>query len=370
MSKIGIITETNGLNLGNSLQNYALQHTLKSLGVEPYTIIRNDNYQHLPSMNVIFLHNTLKRIIALIFNYNNYRKNVLEIAKKKVVYSPFDKLIQFKKVSSYKKEFINRELKDIDVFIAGSDQIWNPNFLVTEIPFLTFTTKNKRIAYAASFGVSEIPNEKKNAYIKWLKGIKNISVREESGAKIVKDLIDKDVPVVLDPTLLLSKDEWAGIAKKPKFDLPAKYLLLYFLGERTQEFDCVIRKLSVEYNLKIIDILDKSKNYYYNVGPAEFIYLIQHAAGIYTDSFHGSVFSIIMKKPFVVINRSTKNICDMSSRIDTLLKTFSLESRRGRIENKFCFEQFFYIDFSDVDKKIEIEKVRSINYLKNSLDIR
>lgn len=242
--------------------------------------------------------------------------------------------------------------------------------MVTEIPFLTFTTENKRIAYAASFGVNEIPNEQKNAYKSWLKGIKYISVREESGAKIVKDLIGKDVPVVLDPTLLLSKNEWNSIAKKPKFDLPESYLLLYFLGERTKEFDCVIRKLSEEYNLKIINILDKSKDYYYNVGPMEFIYLIQHATGIYTDSFHGSVFSIIMKKPFVVINRSTKNICDMSSRIDTLLKTFSLESRRGNIENNFCLDQFFNIDFLNIDKKIESEKEKSIKYLKNALNIR
>lgn len=85
MSKIGIITETNGLNLGNSLQNYALQYTLKSLDEDPYTIIRNDNYQHLSSIvKVIFLHNTLKRIIALTINYNNYRKIVWETAKKKL----------------------------------------------------------------------------------------------------------------------------------------------------------------------------------------------------------------------------------------------------------------------------------------------
>lgn len=371
MKKIGIVTIVSGLNLGNSLQNYALQIILNMLNCTAYTIIRNDCYAHFDqTIKVLLKHNCFKRIIGLITNIKGYRTSVIENDKKKKYYRSFDKYIKFFVVQNYKISNLKKVLDSFDYFIVGSDQVWNPLWNVNDKDFLLFATKSKRIAYAASFGISYIPIKQIEQYKFWLSEMNFISVRESAGAEIIKNLIGKNVPVLLDPTLLLGVDEWRKVIKQPDFNVPKRYLLLYFLGERSTKLNLIINTIAQENDFEIIDILDISKDYYYKIGPSEFIYLVQNADLIYTDSFHGAVFSIIMNKVFVVVDRSKKNICDMSSRIDSLLSKFNLENRRGTIENNYCKDNLFEINYDNIDEILEEEKKKSINYLKTALNIK
>lgn len=181
-----------------------------------------------------------------------------------------------------------QEIDQYDAFICGSDQVWNPIYQdVSKIRFLTFAKPNKRIALAPSFGVAEIPESRKKIYTEWLQGIDFLSVREESGAKIIKELVGRKVPVLIDPTLMLKVEEWDQIANKPVGFDKKLYLLTYFLGNKTKTYEKEIKKLAYEKNLQIVDLSEISKFEYYTYGPAEFLWLVKNAEYICTDSFQG-----------------------------------------------------------------------------------
>lgn len=159
---------------------------------------------------------------------------------------------------------IKKDLNDrYDYFIAGSDQIWNPSFVDLKNEFLQFADRNKRIAYAASFGVSEIPADKVEIVKKGLEGIDYISVREQAGSKIVKDLTGRDVPVLVDPTLLLTSEEWEKVMERPVWYRDEKYILVYFLSKLPDKIKKDIQNLAEKYKLKIVDLMDKENIDYY-----------------------------------------------------------------------------------------------------------
>lgn len=184
--------------------------------------------------------------------------------------------------------------EQFDYFIAGSDQIWNPYYdFVGTTELLEFARPEQRISYAASFGVNEISDEKKEVYAKNLSQFKALSVREKRGAEIIKELTDREAKVVLDPTMLLTIEQWSKVEKKSKFIPKKKYGLVYSLGEKNTDFENAINLYGKE--MKIFDIRTLQKNgREIPVGPAEFLYLIHHAEIILTDSFHllYSLFSI------------------------------------------------------------------------------
>ena len=201
---------------------------------------------------------------------------------------------------------------------------------------------------------------------KWLSEIKYISVREESGAKIIKELTGRDAPVLVDPTLLLTREKWLTIAKPAKNKPKDKYLVTYFLGGVPKEYKKEIKKFAKNNQLKIINLGDIKETKTYITGPSEFLDYINSCDIIFTDSFHGTVFSILFEKPFVVYKRVGGS--SMYSRIKTLLKMFKLESReyeKVRIDNSL-----FEIDYSHVPKILEIERSKSYNYLKEALNIK
>ena len=147
-------------------------------------------------------------------------------------------------------------------FIAGSDQVWNPIYINDmDKYFLTFAKKEQRISYAASFSCPDIPEQYKLKYRDWIKGMSRISVREETGANIIKNLVGIEVPVLLDPTLLLSREKWISISKKPKNKPKVGYILTYFLGRIDKKNKRYIESIAKEKKMKIIrlaDIKDRS----------------------------------------------------------------------------------------------------------------
>lgn len=198
-----------------------------------------------------------------------------------------------------------------------------------------------------------------------LKNLKNISVREEKGAEIVKNLTSQKAEVCVDPTLLLSANEWDEIIKKPEKMPKGKYIFTYFLGKYSKKRKKYIYDFAKENNLEVVNLGRLQYLKYYYIDPSEFLYLLKNSEIVLTDSFHGSVFSIIYKKPFYIFERE-ENIKSMNSRIETLLNKFDLKERKIKnYSNKISLD----CDYSKIDDILEKEKNKSMEFLKNSLEL-
>lgn len=347
MKKVAIITITNsGLNFGNRLQNYALQEKLKEYGVEVETIVSAKSF-----LNSIFI-SWLRRMV----------KNNVKRSRRRKFFEEFNmKYVKSSNRTRYEK--LNEEAfaKEYDAFISGSDQVWNPNFhFNSEFEFMTFAEPVKRYSYAASFGVDSIPEPYTENYKTWLGQMRKISVRELKGKDIVKDLAGKDALVHIDPTMLLTKEQYIHIEERPLQKLPERYLLVYFLGHKTSEYNSFINKVAEKEGLELIELSELSDNEFYDIGPQHFIYLFRHAKYICTDSFHGTVFSIIFEKRFTVFYRQSKEV-PMNNRIQTVLDKMWLSERLfGKLTSE---ESMAEMDYREVNRRIEAEKKEAENYL-------
>lgn len=385
--KAGIVTLFDN-NYGNKLQNLAVQKVLEKYGFEAETIRINvdegiikpkNTKNEIKKINPAYILKVVSSRFKNKYLYKNSRDGVLGSVKF-VKNNDIDKLCDLRKqsfkkftednlkIADFSLSFDNLDdirLDDYDWFIAGSDQVWNPTYPhVSRLNFLTFAPKYKRIALAPSFGLSVLPEHVKPLYTEWLNGIDALSVREEQGAKIIKELTGRDVPVLADPTLFVSKEEWLKIEEKPDYDFSEPYVFTYFLGNETNKYRKYIDTYAKRNNYKVINIFDLREPEHYVTNPAHFVYLIHNAKMVFTDSFHGSVFSLIMHTPFVVFDRIENGGQGMSSRIDTLLKTFSMENRHfNKIE-----KDIDNIDFSNVDDVIKTLQQKTDNFLKKSFD--
>ena len=223
------------------------------------------------------------------------------------------------------EKIFNKNWSSFDIAIVGSDQIWHKwGDDKLELPFyyLEFMPIEKRAAYAASFGFEEFPEKDREQHKNGLRNMRYISCRELSGCKLVSEAIGRNVPHVLDPTLLLSATDWRKIEDQAsEFARSWKnYAFVYFLGEQTVEYKKKIR--DVMQTQKIDRIIDFSNYMDKNIskcGPAEFLSLIDHAEWVFTDSFHCTVFSVIFDKKFTVFRREQEGFEKMFGRIEDLL---------------------------------------------------
>lgn len=345
--KVGIVTIIDNNNYGNRLQNYAVQKELESLGHEVITL---DNRAVL-NMQRSYLYKKIRyKDMNDGYSINVDRRNSFKAFNEYInisdsIITPFSKCREF------------------DYVVCGSDQVWNPYFGVSDVTLLKSISDKKRIAYSASFGVEIIPERMINYYSRQLSKFKSISVREDSAVGIIKKLTGNDAEVLVDPTMMLSKEEWSIVSKKPlKMDLDKPYLLLYFLGGVDNYRDRIFQ-IARENNYLIYDILDKN-SLAFATGPSEFIYLIQNASLIITDSFHASVFSIIFHKNVMIYERKAKT-SGMESRIETLLKKFAFD-----ITEKGNYEEFFLKadDYRYVDEMIIKEQEKTKEFLVSSIN--
>ena len=367
MDKIAIITLNGYHNYGNRLQNYAMQEVLKDLGFTVETLVINlDQNNNLKQYNLIdkLKNITLDKIYNKILTYT--RKDIIN--KREQVFKKFtNEFIVEKKYDFVNNDVLSEIRDEYDHFIIGSDQVWNPIY-INKLPiyFLTFIPKNKKISYAASFGVNKIPAEYLDKYSHYLQNINRISVREETGANIVKELTGRHTPVLVDPTMLLTKEKWLSISKEDNNKPKEKYLLTYFLGDVSYEYKKTIRRIAKEKNLKIVHLASIKAHKNYIAGPSEFIDYINSASVLCTDSFHGCVFSILMKTPFIVFERIGSQ--SMYSRIDTLLSKFRLEFRKA--EYIQTNDQIFECDYSHIPSILQNEREKAFDYLKEALNIQ
>ncbi len=369
MKRIGIVTVHGYNNYGNRLQNYAVQKIVKNLGFEVVT---------LKTQTALIT----KKPTILQSLYNN-RKNLLNKIKSKLIARKY-KALSSLRLEKFKK-FTEKHIKETpsyitnnsdkthlddeyDFFITGSDQVWNPVLKGTDIEFLQFVSPKKRVAFSASIGTSFIPEGRKAYYQKALSEIPSISVREYEAKGLVETLTKRnDIEVIVDPTMLLSKNEWLKLCehslKKPK-----KYILVYFLGQQSTKYRSFIQKIAKDNHLDTVELLNPKYKDYYLADPAEFVELINDAALICTDSFHGAAFSITLNKQFVVFDRIEEEQPSMNSRITTLLQKFSLQNRywNSDYEVNKVFEP---INYKTINEVLALEKTKARDFLKKSLDV-
>lgn len=220
--------------------------------------------------------------------------------------------------------------------------------------------------------MDQIPKELEDKYIQELSALKSISVRETQGAQIIQNLTGRSVPVVLDPTMLLTEQAWTALEKKPNYKVKKQFLLTYFLGALSTERQAFIQNIADKYNLQWIALdsewVNKPQNLaHYMTTPDEFIWLVHHCRLMLTDSFHGSVFSILFGKPFRSFTREDNNL-DMGSRLDTLFGSLGIgDWCRGSVQEDP--DRIFYKDYASVPAVLERERQFALDYLKNALEI-
>lgn len=349
--KAGIITIVDLTNYGNRLQNYAVSEVLKKKGIESETL----NFVECSSSKRVMCEiKQAFRSVPFIYDSVLFLMGKKSLKKKRIYcFNKFSrKYLPVKTFCVDEKDDLKRLRDKYDYFIIGSDQIWNPEYgHAKKQDFAFFAKEEQKICFSPSFGVSTIKEKYQEEIAKCLSGIPNISVRESAGIDIVKELSGKNAEVLIDPTMMLNADEWRKIQENPGVDIQKKYILSYFIGKRTEEHDAKIKEWKEKYGLEEYKLLDEQDIELYCANPGAFVSLIEHATIVCTDSFHGSVFSILFGKPFVVFQRNGDG-GGTSSRLDTLLGTFALTNRYvHNIEEADLFDCDYQESYSILEKE-------------------
>lgn len=328
--RIGILTYHNSNNYGAVLQAYALQKYLNNIGVEAEII----DYHPNKKISVIS-NNKAKKVLRYMFNLN------VKI-QQRIRQQKFDKFRNnYIKISSntfYGDTEIVKMPPVYDIYIAGSDQIWNTDISNnSKAYFLHFVKTGRKISYAASLGKDSFNDTEKDYIKKYLKSFDSISVRETMLQLKLKDKFSINSSHVLDPVFLLDKNSWIEIANRVR--VPQKYVLCYMM-EYSQELINHTKNVAEIINCIPIFISPSHTNFkgkkLNGICPSEFIYLFANARYVCTNSFHGTAFSLVFKKDFTIVKHSRLN-----SRIESLLSIADLNDR--------------YLD-------VKSDKIRSINY--------
>lgn len=364
---IDFITLHRAENYGSVLQALALQQKLISLGhnvrildYHPERYTNAGKLRRLKKQSSRFK-NPLLLLLAKILIYPSYMR-------KNRVFSAFlKKYLKLSDFSFFNNEDAQRKIDDwADAFCTGSDQVWNShwNECVEPTLFLEFAPKGKKFfSYASSIGLSHLPEEEVDVTRRYLKKYNAISVREDSGVDIVKKLGYNNVVQCLDPTLLLSKDEWSEFVDNKYGD--KNYILTYNL-HHDPEIDKCAKALSKKYNVPVWNI---SYNWHDVVRKGhlcwcpsveDFLGLIKNARFVIADSFHATVFSIIFEKQFVTI---TPEIA--SSRISSILNLLGI-GERNLAKFHDCAEIEAPIDYVSVKKSLEKARADSMNFLMDT----
>lgn len=356
--KINEITIIDNNNYGNRLQNYAVQEFIKREMKCEIQTINNTPILNKKSNRIEEAGRIVKYIKVKL------QEKLKRKTKRKKLFLEFNKKINITK--RIFKIYKTKQYENNDFYIVGSDQVWNPKFSrLRDFDLLNFTNSRNKIAFSASFGISKLPEEEKEKTKKALKNFKQIAVREEAGKKIVEQLTGRtDIEVLVDPTMLLTNEEWDKVAKKPEQLNFSKYILNYFLGELSFQRKKEIERIAKENDCEIINILDKNSPFY-QTGPSEFLYLEKNAFFICTDSFHSSVFAILYDRPFIIFEREDRTE-NMNSRIETLLSKFELQDRKFKGEIR---KENLEHNYKKAYEILEKERIKARKFLKKALDI-
>lgn len=380
--KIGVITIEQVNNYGAELQATATIKVLQGMGYEAeiidYCYYKNWNFKDT-KISAPFVSMSVKGRLMYWVKYRLVNRVVAKVLP--MVYPTVRRRIRrfedFHKINTrMSKRYLSmpelyRTKMDYDVYVVGSDQVWNPSASSSIEPyFLTFAPKEaKKISYASSFGVNNIPASLYEKYKKQLSNIDYLSVREQTGVCLVKTLTGRDATCVLDPTLLLNKEQWGNIMHAYPH-MPSRYILVYqLLPSETlpslamrmgEDMKCLVyyltkRAYAVNCPKGMMEIKD--------AGPAEFLWLIKNASCVVTNSFHGTAFSVNFGTPFYAVLNPNRG---SNARITSLLNSVNLMDRIVYEGDKLPIFSFYDADY--VQKHIEMLRKDSISFLEKALE--
>lgn len=380
MKTIGIITILKTNNYGAELQAYATQAILNKLGhnaeIIDYLFYKNPGHIITKASKPSFNHGLKKKLSEKLYPIIARLKTQASTESSSNREKRFDKF----HTENTRMSPTYRTIDDLyaakqsyDVYMVGSDQVWNPGIYSSLLPYmLAFAPEGKkRVAYASSFGVSAIPQEQQWLYKKYLPEFSSIGVREKNAVEMVKELGGKDATWVLDPTLLLDKEDWTKVASnaygnKKNYILlyeltPCPYILelaKYFREKRGMDIVRICKNAAVEDK-------DKSIENIIDAGPAEFVRLFANAGMIITNSFHGTAFSINFSKEFYTVTPARKH---NNSRQRSILELFKLQDRLILENTPLESISMDVINYAVVSEILENERKKSIKFLTNAID--
>lgn len=356
MVKVGIVTFHNALSHGAALQSYALQRFIQDCGMDAEILDYECDYieKHYKRILVINKKHPVKSLIGSVLKAPNKRKGIRLSA-------------QFRENHMHLSEHCRKsDLPDLagryTLFLSGSDQVFSPTCAGFDTTYLLdFASPDQKYSYAASFGTAKIPEEKKAQYQQLLSQFRGISVREESGVGIVEELIDRTPFVHVDPTLLLKSSQWDEVSAQPQ--ISGRYILVFNvltpknLVKRALELG---KKTGYPVYYLTEQRFPRIKGVHYlpAVSPSQFIGLIKHAEYVYTNSFHGGVFSILYHKKFVMEldTMQSRNI-----RSEELLAKLNIADRE--ITQTIHPDPDMPIDWQTVDTILDAERCRAQVYV-------
>lgn len=345
--KVGIITFQRADNYGAMLQCYALYRVLKDYGLNVEVVDYRNKYIErcytgVPNIRKnIFLWGSscLKRLV----NYSS-------IKAKHNTFDEMRKMIRFSKPYTYKE--IKKYGLSYDLIICGSDQIWNPDITngLDDIYFLNFPGDFRKCAYAVSLGNINQSLYRTEAFVNKINSIPFLSLREDNACEFIGKLVDINVQCCLDPALLLQSEAWHGLTTNIKFSVLSEYILLYYLDENDDLLK-IAKYISEKLNIPIVCCNKESGNdnrinWVKNIGPLEFVKLIENATVVVTSSFHATAFSAMFEKNIHIIPHPKTG-----DRVKSLATIFEINSR-------------IYRNFNDFKDKYDI--MDEINYNKDS----
>lgn len=367
--KIGQLTYHAG-NFGSILQCYATQKIFESCGYSVDLILIDDPF-------LVKVFHALKRRLQLIFKtirYPKYSKEILRLYKNAVVSNRGNNLgtssieqmklfernyIRTSKLTSSKIKSIS-QTNEYCCFISGSDQIWSYSFPIPdENYYLRFAPKKKRIAFAPSFGTERIYPYNQKQIHKYLSQYAMLSIREPSGANIIRQMLKRDCAVLDDPVLQIDKSFWQQIISQAKTQNIGEYICTFFIDEPSETVKKQIQTITEKLNIEVVNFgYHRDFGKHVDGGPAEFLSIIQNAQLLLTDSFHAMAFSIVLHTKAYAFKRNYHHGADQSTRIIELLERCDLVDRfiqEGKILSKdeILSQSFITADecFDNIRKK-------------------
>jgi len=382
MKKIGILTYHFSNNFGGVLQSYALYQYLMSekINVEIINYIpskyKNDRILHSTGLRKNIFKSKKEDINPMVL----FKRVMVKIVYNRRVIKKFDtfKKNNMKLSNRVDERSITSLLKDYMAIIVGSDQIWNPGQRNKKEYFLGFDDlfKGKKISYAADSTISEINTNQINKLMNALEDFDAISVRNEHTHKFVQTLTGKSVPIVVDPTLLCNFDNFIE-KNNSTSNKDVKYILVYALGkeingtnkkaiERIKEIYGNLKVYSIVIPTMKFNICNYADEVLYDLGPKEWINMFKKASFIYTDSYHGTLFSLKFHKPFLAYYAEDMR----STRFKDLGKRYQIDkyivNGLDEIDSKNSINTT--PDFGKIDKLIESHRKFSVNFLNKALN--
>jgi len=366
--RLAIITMFRLNNYGSVLQAFATQQVIKRMGIESDIVDYKypNEYQYKrgfkrPSKT------SLKYKIAKILGIREFLS--------KIVKSFISQYIQSTHFFTTKDEIL-KDLPIYDIYLVGSDQVWNPRFMKGDDVFLlSFAPSDKKkISYSSSFACNSIADQYIDSYKEWLSKFSAISVREKQGVHLIKELTGKDVTVTLDPTLLLNKEEWLVFSNQKPFKSKKNYILLYMLGyafDPSPDIYNLLKYYQEKYDYKVISFTPIPKQYsiknvkiLYRTDFFDFLHYFANASLVITSSLHGTAFALNFGKPLISVVNDKNKLSD--DRQCSILESLNLESCVFYKESAIDSVNPYY-DKIEEQKNLQQMRDASISYLKRAI---